>query len=337
MKNSNKRKLRKPVALFIMLFGLALLSWIGWNILSSLIRNFSPESLLYQAMPFLHGITIVQSEDINEHEQAHEDSDMPESEEIRFEVMQADDGVSDEIRIELMGTETQSREDLDLSGENPKILIYHTHTTEAYTPTDEMPYVATDEWRTDDNEKNVVRVGEELAELLRNEYGISVIHDTTNHEPPYLGTAYTRSIQTMEKYLEEYPSIELFIDVHRDAYTLAEGESNSDYAVVNGIRTARLMFVVGTGEGQTGAGFTVKPNYKENYALALAITENLQENSEKLVRPIRVKTGRYNQHIPGRSLLVEVGHNQNTLEEALASVPYLAEAIAKSAKIENTD
>ena len=65
---------------------------------------------------------------------------------------------------------------------------------------------------------NIVTVGERLAELLRDRYGISVIHDTTDHEPPKLSTAYSRSVETMEKYKEEYPSITIFIDVHRDAY-----------------------------------------------------------------------------------------------------------------------
>ena len=126
----------------------------------------------------------------------------------------------------------------------------------------------------------------------------------------------------------------MMIDVHRDAYELSDEVTMEDYAKaddaveVEGKRCARLMFVVGTGQGKTGAGFSVKPNYPVNYALALALTEHMSAKSERLMRPIRVKTGRYNQHMGKRCLLVEVGHNANTLEEALNSIPYLAEAIA---------
>lgn len=252
-----------------------------------------------------------------------------EREKIAFEVLRADEDVPEEIKIELLELKAQP---IELEKENPSILIYHTHTTEAYNPRGENPYTETDEWRTDDNSMNIVRVGEELARLLREEYGLNVLHDTTDHEPPKLGTAYVRSLETMEKYHEEYPSIDLFIDVHRDAYNLPEGETeNDDYVEINGEKVARAMFVVGTGEGQTGAGFSEKPNYKENYALALSISEQLKEVDSRLARPIRVKTGRYNQHIPGRALLVEVGHNYNSLGEALRLIPYLAEAIAKAA------
>ena len=252
---------------------------------------------------------------------------------VEFQILEVEEDVEEEVRIELLQVEGDAR--VDLAGSEPKILIYHTHGTEAYRPTEEAPYEKTSMWRTEDPENNITRVGGELARLLQEEYGIAVLHDTTNHEPPRLGTAYERSVKTMEQYLEEYPSIELFIDVHRDAYELADGTAMEAYAEaddaveIDGKRCARMMFVVGTGQGKTGAGFSVKPNYKENYALALALTEHMNAVNEKLMRPIRVKTGRYNQHIGSRCLLVEVGHNANTLQEALNSIPYLARAIAQ--------
>ena len=86
---------------------------------------------------------------------------------------------------------------LDLRGQDPKILIYHTHTTEAYTATKAFPYVQTGSYRTADPSKSVLAVGEALAERLRVQYGFSVIHDTTDHEPPSLKTAYERSEKTM--------------------------------------------------------------------------------------------------------------------------------------------
>lgn len=210
----------------------------------------------------------------------------------------------------------------------PTILIYHTHTTEAYGQTESYTYVSTGSWRTDENDKNIVAVGERLAELLR-ERGFSVLHDTTDHEPPKLATAYSRSEETMRDYQQKYPSLEVFIDVHRDAY----GNSDTpitDYLELNGEEVARMMFVVGTGEGATGTGFDEMPDFESNYALAEAITNRLTAIDSRLARPIRVKTGRYNQHISSHCLLVEVGHNCNSLDQALAAIPYLADAIAAS-------
>ena len=102
------------------------------------------------------------------------------------------------IRVELLHTATA--DSIDLSGSEPRILIYHTHATEAYTPTSKHQYEASEEWRTHDNTRNVVAVGDRLAELLTETYGIQVLHDTTNYEPPKLATSYSRSLEGMEKY-----------------------------------------------------------------------------------------------------------------------------------------
>ncbi len=207
---------------------------------------------------------------------------------------------------------------LTLRGTEPRILIYHTHTTEAYTATEASPYVQTGSYRTADASKSVLAVGEALAQRLRIQYGFSVIHDTTDHEPPSLKTAYERSEATMRRYLEAYPSLVLFIDIHRDA-----SSDTSDYVMVNGRPTARLMCVVGQ-----GTKYQDKPDFDRNYALAEGLTEHLRAVDGRLARNVRVKTGRYNQHVGELSLLIEVGHNANTLEQALNAVPSLAESLA---------
>ena len=252
---------------------------------------------------------------------------------IRIDRADIDVGVSESVRIELLRVEEAPALPVDLSGSEPRILIYHTHTTEAYFPTSQYNYTASSAWRTKDNTMNIVTVGERLTELLRGRYGINVIHDITNHEPPKLSTSYSRSVVTMEKYRAEYPSITMFIDVHRDAYGNNPKE-NTDFVTIDGKEVARMMVVVGTGEGATGTGFGEKPDFAANYALAKRITEYLAGIDERLVRNIRVKTGRYNQHISDQCLLVEVGHNANTLEQALNAVEYLAEAIAQVGGIE---
>ena len=156
-----------------------------------------------------------------------------------------------------------------------------------------------------------------------------MIHDTTDHEPPKLSTAYDRSLITMQAYHEKYPSIVLFIDLHRDAYQ--KTDQPTDYVTINGTETARMMFVIGKGEK-----YTDKPFFETNYALAQRMTAYLQSIDAKLARPIRVKTGRYNQHVSVNCILVEVGHNANTLEQALAAMPYLAESIAYAFHSEDT-
>ncbi|MDO5111277.1 MAG: stage II sporulation protein P [Clostridia bacterium] len=241
-------------------------------------------------------------------------------------VVQADidEGVGESFRMELI--RIQHREHVDLSGESPRILIYHTHATEAYRQTPESSYVESGDWRTAEADKSVVAVGERLAAQLRDVYGLSVIHDTTNHEPPKLSTSYSRSVETMLRYQAQYPSITMFIDVHRDAYGSEEGKT--DYLMIDGKEVARVMFVVGTGEGATGAGFGEMPDFESNYALAAAVSTKLQSTDPQLARDIRVKTGRYNQHVSDQCLLAEMGHNMNTLEQALNAADYLAAAIA---------
>ena len=207
---------------------------------------------------------------------------------------------------------------LDLRGKEPRILIYHTHTTEAYTATAASPYVQTASYRTADATKSVLAVGEALAEHLRTRYGFAVIHDATDHEPPSLKTAYSRSERTMRSYLERYPSLVLFIDIHRDA-----SSDTKDYVVVDGNPTARLMCVVGQ-----GTKYAEKPDFNRNMALASELTDHLRHVEKRLARDVRVKTGRYNQHVGQLNLLIEVGHNANTLEQALHAVPFLAESLA---------
>lgn len=201
-------------------------------------------------------------------------------------------------------------------GTAPTILIYHTHTTEAYTQTEQNPYRQTSAYRTREQDKSVVAVGEALKRELEELYGFTVLHDTTDHEPPKLATAYERSEVTMAAYKEKYPSLEVFIDVHRDA-----SSDTGDYVLYQGKPTARLMCVVGKGEK-----YEKKPDFDSNLALAEAFTHSLNAMADGLGRQVRIKPGRYNQHLSSHCLLIEVGHNANTLEQALNAVPAIAQA-----------
>lgn len=200
----------------------------------------------------------------------------------------------------------------------PSVLIYHTHTHEAYQPTQDSQYQESyDRWRTTDNNYNVVRVGEALREALEAQ-GIHVVHDITDHEQDEFETSYERSLQTLQSYSGE--DFDLYIDLHRDAYEQAPEDAVTVSVGQNTM--AKLMLLVGTGEG-----FSVKPDSAGNYEFALELTDRVNAIVPGLCRDVLVKSKRYNQHM-GRSILLEVGHNLNTLDQALATMPYFAEALA---------
>lgn len=210
-------------------------------------------------------------------------------------------------------------------GQSPQVLIYHTHSHEAYTKMEGQDYVEVAKWRTVNNSYNVAQVGEELAVMLSTKFGIAVLHDKTDNEYPKLGTSYSRSLKTVKKDMEVNKDLKILIDLHRDAYNTSIDPST---VTINGKKVARIMLVIGTGAGQTGVGFTDRPDYKKNLVLANAVTDKLNQFNSDLARKVSVKTGRYNQHLSTGCILIEVGHNKNTLEEALNAVPFLAQAIA---------
>ena len=198
--------------------------------------------------------------------------------------------------------------------ERPRVLIYHTHTHEAYAQTAADPYRETESWRTEDQTHSVVR--EALAALLT-DYGFDVVHDTADYEYPKLNTAYARSLDMLETKRGE--TFNLCVDLHRDAWD----KSMAECACIGSQRAAQLMMLIGN-----GGNFDIKPDYEANLAFAARLTDRINALCDGLCRPVMVKNGRYNQHLFTPSVLIEVGHNLNTLDEALASMPVLAEALA---------
>ena len=159
--------------------------------------------------------------------------------EVDFDVLPED------VKLDILRFTSDTPKDFYVGAQGPQILIYHTHTQEAYRQIPGEEYVETGSWRTADEEQSVVAVGEALKKELE-AYGYIVMHDTTNHEPPKLATSYSRSVQTMLQYQRQYPTLRVFIDLHRDAYGDIEAGSK-DYVTVGGDECARIMFVVGTG------------------------------------------------------------------------------------------
>ena len=203
-----------------------------------------------------------------------------------------------------------------------QVLIVHTHTSEAYTPEPGWEYEASADYRTLDPARSVVRVGEELAMELRRR-GIGVIHDTTVCDDPDYDQAYERSYDVIEAQLAAHPSIQIVLDIHRDAMIDAEGNA----AAMTWDRDegcARLMLVVGTDEGGL-----YHPNWQENLSFALKLQALLNRSAPGLCRDLSLRRERFNQHFTPCSVLVEVGAAGNTLAQALPSARYLAGAIAE--------
>ena len=197
---------------------------------------------------------------------------------------------------------------------NCKVLIYHTHTSESYSGIENY----SDSYRTEDENCNVVKVGESLKEEL-NKYGIYVRHDTTVHDYPSYNGAYKSSLNTVENILKN-ENYDIIIDIHRDALA-----SNSQYrptAEISGETVAKLMFVVGT----NAAGLK-HDNWVENLKFALLVQERSNEIFPGLFRDMHLSTSRYNQHTSDKTIILEVGATGNTIEEACASMKYFAKLI----------
>ena len=216
--------------------------------------------------------------------------------------------------------------DWDLTGDEPTVLIYHTHAMESYTPQTGEDYTEEVPFRTADLDYNMVSIGTRLAELLENA-GISVLHDTTLHDAASYNGSYASSRETVEKYLAQYPSIRLVLDIHRDAAEDGSGHQVAATAETAQGDTARLMLVLGS-----EAGGLYNPNWQENYALAVKLQAVLEQESPGLCRELHLTDQRYNQDLSPGALLIEVGAAGNSHDEALRAMTPLAEAIAALSK-----
>ena len=208
--------------------------------------------------------------------------------------------------------------------QRPRVLLYHTHTWEAYEMTQDAQYTPTETWRTKDERHNMVRVGEELDRCLT-ELGFEVVHDKTAFEPPTLSSAYTRSLEMLERRLEAGERYDYILDIHRDAYSGTYNGRNS--AESNGKNLAYVMMLVGKGTGATNSGFDERPDWPKNLELAQRMTDSMNAQVDGVCRDVKIKTGRFNQHVSTSALLIEVGNNINTLQEALDVCPVIASAL----------
>jgi len=211
---------------------------------------------------------------------------------------------------------------INLTHGEPAVLIIHTHTSEAFTQTDGKTYISSDPYRTEDQTRNIIRVGEALAAEFERR-GISVIHDRRSYDFPSFAGSYSRAYASIRSYLERYPSIRLVLDIHRDSITAPDGSQRRTIAQIGDQTLSQIMFVVGTNY----AGLN-HPHWQENLKLALRIQHEMNYLFPSLARPVFISGFRFNQHTTAGSLIIEVGSAGNTLTESLAAIPYFAEAAA---------
>ena len=232
--------------------------------------------------------------------------------------------VSNKYTHEIFGVQLKNESDYNLSAEitdlnidfnKNEIMIFHTHTCESYTPTEQYQYQASGTFRTTDLNYSVARVGDELEKYLCN-YGYSVVHDISYHDYPAYTGSYDRSIITVKNLLSTYQNTDIVIDLHRDAI----GDNTYAPTVKIGDEyCARLMFVIGT----DGGGLK-HDNWRENLKFAIKLQQKADELYPGLFKPIIVRNSRYNHQVAKGACIIEVGATGNTLEQCLNSMKYLS-------------
>jgi stage II sporulation protein P len=208
---------------------------------------------------------------------------------------------------------------------SPRILLYHSHNSEMYLGRPVQGHYDREahyafKSQTDSTITGIMEVGRHLANALER-LGIAVFHETRIHDLPTLDYAYANSEKTVRNLLNQYESIEVVLDLHRDANV-------SDATVeVAGRKVARLLIVVGTAESIP----LVHRNYESNLAFAERLYQTANRMYPGLMRPTQVRRdARYNQHLHPNSLLIEIGSVENTLEEALLAAELLANVLAEA-------
>lgn len=212
----------------------------------------------------------------------------------------------------------------DLTDQAPAVLIVHSHGSESYTKTES--YTESSGYRTLDTRYNVVSVGDRVAELLE-AGGIRVIHDRTLHDYPSYNGSYDNSRAAIADYLKQYPSIQMVLDIHRDAMTDSTGKQVGTTVSTGTGSAAQLMMVVGT-----DAGGLKHPQWQTNMALAVKLHVQLEKQTPGICRPISFRSQRFNQDLSAGGMLIEIGAAGNTRQEALVAAELLAQGILTLAR-----
>lgn len=227
---------------------------------------------------------------------------------------------------ELLAASTQlpdlgSFEGFELGSEEPQVLIYHTHTSESFLPREES-FDPDYPIRSSEETRNMIAVGDAICDALA-ERGVSVVHDCRVHDYPMFTGAYYRSADTMLEDLAEYPSIKIAIDIHRDGILYSDGSVIAPIADINGKTAAQFMIITGCDSPETEM-----PEYMTNFKLSCLLQNCAETAYPTLARPMLFDYRNYNQSLFAGDLLIEVGSQGNTLEEALYTGELLGNVLA---------
>ena len=205
----------------------------------------------------------------------------------------------------------------------PTVLIFHTHTTESYELLNYGWYTTEYVTRSNSPDRNMVRVGTAICEELT-KMGIGVVHDKEIHDTQYTG-AYDRSRESIEKIMAQNPSMQVVIDVHRDAIKQSDGTRIKPTAEINGKKAAQIMIIAGCEDGKV----TAFPRWEENLTFALQLQKTAETKYPGLMRPVLFSARKYNMDITPCSVLLELGSDSNTLEEAEYSGHLIGKALGE--------
>lgn len=222
------------------------------------------------------------------------------------------------ITGEQLNASTLLGKDMRLSHDasTPQILIYHTHSQEGYA--DSTP---------GDSSETVVGVGDYLTKILTEQYGFNVIHHTGEYDVGDRDHAYSKAGPALEKILAENPSIEVVIDLHRDGVP----EDTKLVTTQNGVQMAQVMFFNGLSR-TTSTGdidYLYNPYIEDNLAISFQMQLKAAEYYPDFTRRIYLKGYRYNMHYCPKTMLIEVGAQTNTVEEAMNAMVPLADVLNK--------
>lgn len=201
----------------------------------------------------------------------------------------------------------------------PRVLIYHSHTTEAYRTSD--PSTSKTNFDTDET-RNVCAVGDVIKQELEKKYGISVIHDKTLHNVQEYDKSYKKSGVTLDKYLKAYGGFDIIIDLHRDGFV--SSNTRVSKTKINSEDVAKFMFVV----------TDKNPNYQKQKELIDSIIKISNKLYPDLLEDRAITFNHYgidfyNQNRSDNAMLIEVGSNNNTIDEVKNTGKYLARIFAE--------
>lgn len=199
-----------------------------------------------------------------------------------------------------------------------QVLLYHTHNAETYLPSAGVSKVS-------GQNGGVVQATEVFQEALQQKYGIRTLHNTSLHDYPNWNRSYQNSLNTVQQLLQVHDDVKAVFDIHRDAGFTSKKPTTT---MIHGKEAARIMLVIGANHEQ----------WKENLAFARKLETKCNELYPGLLRDtIHIKeTGRYNQQVHPHAVLLEIGSDLNTQEEANYALECFAQVVAEVLQIEES-